>query len=461
MENLDEKILQAIYDTLYSAYANPPAGLKLQGTSQTENVYLTLNWPGQQISVEDFANPWSVNNPGGSTDATKNFSILVDNLLAINPIASMNGQTLSKVYAMALDAKVTPPAEDPTAKAEYDKAYNFLHADGVDYDDMGKPISVKVDSPVYVKYSTKMREYNNALAAFLANYFQYDMTKPDDQRKWSLLGPTYLSNVNAAYNDWVNANKTRVEDMLAVESQYANNQVGKVFKESKSLFDSMKRSDPDSPTNYWYPSYAQPANWFAPNAASQWSSVTIQSDNLRTSEHSDFSKITAGGQARWGMWNFGASFDKSDEHQSMNKNTEHLSVKFKFCKVQINRPWYNHLIFSLGGWSLGNSVKKSGFSNGHKDQPLGNIFPLLPTSFIAIRDLEISADFAKEEASMISSKIAGKTSFGWGPFCISGSYEHGSSDKKFASSFDGKTIRNNGLQIIGWINALVPESPKM
>ena len=98
-------------------------------------------------------------------------------------------------------------------------------------------------------------------------------------------------------------------------------------------------------------------------------------------------------------------------------------------------------------------------SNGTKNQDLNTPFPLLSTSFIAVRDLEITADWGHQDSSFVSNKISTGASVGWGPFAISGSYSHGSTDKKFNSSFDNRTISNKGLQIIGWVNTIVPACP--
>ncbi|MEA4916324.1 hypothetical protein [Proteiniphilum sp.] len=460
MADIDKLILQSIYDTLFSAYADPPAELKLQGVSQNQNVYLSLNWPGQALDIASFANPQSPTNPTGDVKSLQNFSTMVDKLFSINPITAENGYTLSQgIYPLTLKAQVTPPPVDEYAKKRYEEAFNYLHTDGTDFDGDGKPIPVKVDSPVYANYKRKMEAYNTALNSLLMVYFGIDLKDPAGQRQWSLMGPGYISKVNSAYQDWVNAQKSRVEDMLAVESQYINNQVGLVFSNANVQYENYARADVFDPTKKYWPAYAIPANWFAPAAADTWTSVTLDSKTLKTNEHSDFSKITAGGDARWGLWHVGGSFDKEDSHVSMNKQTTNIKVSFKFTRVQINRPWYNHLLYSVRGWSLGNSYGKGGLSNGTRNQPLNTPFPMLPTGFIAVRDLAISADFSKEEAEMITSKLQTKVSFGWGPFAISGGYAHGSSDKKFASSFDGKTIRNDGLQIIGWINTIVPECP--
>ncbi|WP_215222949.1 hypothetical protein [Echinicola shivajiensis] len=459
MPDQNSKMLQAIYDTLFSAYTNPPKGVDSPATSQADQTYLSLNWPGQQIDIGQFANPFSPNNPEGSMEAVENFSALVDNLLSINPISSPNGNRLTMVYETTVNAQVIPPPEDPKAKEAYNKAFNFLHTDGVTYNDEGKAVKVKVDSPVYSNYKRKLKAYNDAVVTLMSNYFQYDMSNPADQRKFALIGPTYQSAVKSAYEDLVNAQQTKVEDMLAILAQSSNNQVGVAFKQARETFEGYKRAGITDPNKSWYPTYAMPANWFAPGAAEEWTEVTINSNEIHTSEHSDFTKISAGGKASWGLWNVGGSFDKEDSHRSMSSNTSNLKVSFKFCRIMIDRPWYNNLLYSMKGWNLGEAYEPGGLSNGTRNQDLNTPFPLLPTSFIAVRDLKISADFSQEDSSLIESKLSTSASFGWGPFSISGSYSTGNTDKKFNSRFDGSTISNDGLQIIGWVNNIVPFAP--
>ncbi|MBF0393414.1 MAG: hypothetical protein HQL38_12115 [Alphaproteobacteria bacterium] len=455
--NQDE-MLQAIYDTLFSAFTSPPAGAQTEGASQAAQTYLSLQWPGMQIDVSQFADPWSASNPDGSTMATETLSLMVDKVMSLNPISAQNGQNVSDIYATVVEATVVPPPVDPAAQKAYDEALAFLQTDGTDYDGDGKKITVKVDSRVYATYKLKKKAYDNAVVSMMANYFQYDMTKPADQRKWSLIGPTFLDAVNTAWSDWINAQKTKVEAQLAVLSQSSNNQAGVAFAAAKALFTNTRRSSLSDPGKTYSACYASPANWFAASAADDWTLVTIDSGSLKTSSNSDYTKMSSGGNAGWGLWSLGGSFSKEDSHQSMDKTTQNLKVSFKFARIDITRPWLNMLLFSMKGWSL-SGFGPGGLSNGTKDQPLNTPFPILPTSFIAVRDLAITADWGKEDSEAVSSATSASSSFGWGPFAISGSYSTGSSSSKFSSEFDGRTISNNGLQIIGWINTIVPSCP--
>lgn len=454
-----DQMLQAIYDTLFSAFTSPPAQAQGQGASQADQTYLTLEWPGLQIDVAQFANPWSPQNPKGSTESTENLSFLVDKVQSLNPIYSANGQNISDIYEVVVNAQVVPPPLDPKAKEQYDEAIAFLQADGRGYNDEGEPITVKVDSPIVAAYKKKKKDYENAVISMMSSYSQYDMSNPDDQRKWSLFGPTLIGAVKTAWDNWNNAQKTKVEDKQAILAQSSNNQVGVVFAAAKAEFGLLARASITNPGKLYRASYASPGNWFASSASEEWTTVTIDSKSLHRSEHSDYTNMSAGGSASWGLWSVGGSFSKQDSHQSMDQTTTGLTVSFKFARVDITRPWLNFLLFSMKGWNVAEAYKASGLSNGTKKQPLDMHFPSLPTSFIAVRDLKITATWGHEDSSFISSKLSTSASLGWGPFAISGSYSQGSEDKKFNSNFDGRTISNDGLQIIGWVNTIVPACP--
>jgi hypothetical protein len=456
----EQKMLQTIYDSLFEAFTSPPPNAQRQGGAQADKTYLILNWPGQQVDPAQFRNPWTPTNPTGTQEAAENFSALVDDAPLLNPIWSPSGRKVSQVYADVVNAKVVPPPEDPKDKAAYDKAWQFLNAaKEIDNDDPPPDkVSVTADSPVYAKYKKAYVAYDKAVTALVNNYFTYDMSKPEDQRKWSLLGPSLQDAVASAFDDLQNAQATKVQDAVSTLAQSSNNQVGRMFKDAAAQFTNLRRAGLVDPNSRYLPSYPFPANWTSADAAGDWSDMTFTSGSLKTSENSDFESIGSSASGGWGLWSGSAGFDKTEGHQSMSKETSDLTARFKYARVTIVRPWLNFLLFGVNGWSTQSYPQVGGLSNGTKNQPTA-LFPLLPTSFVAVRNLEISAKWGKEDMNAIQKSLSTKASFGWGPFSVSGSYSKSSSSKNFASEFDGTTLSNPGLQIIGWVCSVVPNSP--
>jgi hypothetical protein len=454
----NQKILQSIYDTLFSGYVQPPDAAAVQGPNpDPARVYLCLEWPGKQISEADFAGAWTPNNPKGKMDATEKFSTLVDDIPSVFPMFTPLGPKVSDTYRSITLAKVTPPPESPADKKAYEKADGMLWKDTPDFDADGNTITVKKPHPMYVAYKKAALAYNSALTTFLTNYLALDLSKPEDQRKFATLGPGLRAPVDAAMDDWNAAHKTRIEDALATLAQSSNNQVGVVFSEAQKRLDLLKKAGLTDATKTWYATYATPANWFAPSAADEWTKATISSEKYVKNEHSDYTEIKVEGKASWGLWSGSGGFSKSDAHEHMDETTDSLEVSFSYAKVDIDRPWLNALLFGLKGWRT-TAAGKNGYSNGTKTQT-NTLFPLLPVSFVAVRNVSITAKWGQKDLDNISKKMGANASFGYGPFSINSSYASGSTDKKFKSEFDGRTITNKGLQIIAWICAVNPPCP--
>lgn len=452
-----EKMLQTLYDSLFGVFTGKPPGG--ESGSEADKTVLMLNWPGQAIDMATFANPWSPANPTGSQDALETFSALVNPIPLIDVGYSSSGKKISEVQSLVVNAKVTPQVPTDEEKKAYQDAKDYLTAmvDGYD-DNTGAPIKTEGDSPIYANYKRKKDAYLSASTSFLNQYLLLDMSKPEDQRKWSILGPNLQEKVDTAMNDWIAAQKTKTEDNLATLSQSSNNQVGQLFQDAKNNFNTIKRASVKNAGETYHPSYARPAAWFAPGAASTWTEMSVSSEETKIEEHSDFTKYGGGASASWGLWSGSGSFSKEDSHKSMDKETSDLKISFKYTRVEIDRPWMNQLLYDVGGWSIGKAGGKGSISNGTKVQD-EKMMPILPTAFIAVRDLEITAKWGKEDYDLITSKLETKASFGWGPFRVSGNYESSSRDMTHTTKFDGTTIKSDGLQIVGWINTVLHESP--
>ena len=117
-----------------------------------------------------------------------------------------------------------------------------------------------------------------------------------------------------------------------------------------------------------------------------------------------------------------------------------LSLSFKYCMVTIDRPWLSQAYLATQGWYVPGHAS-GGFSTGTVSNNPG-LFPALPISFIAVKDLQISGWSHEEEVNVIK---AG----GLGPFSL------------IDRSIDqvSKTLSKPGVQIIGWICQTMPLLP--
>jgi len=127
-----------------------------------------------------------------------------------------------------------------------------------------------------------------------------------------------------------------------------------------------------------------------------------------------------------------------------------LGTTFRYTRVTIQRPWIDHTLFHLPGWSLG-GIDKGSISTGQADNNPG-MMPLLPLSFIAVKDVVINGSWSDSDKQSANAAVAGNAVASFGPMTISG----GGAE---ASSFDGSSLKVPGIQIIAWICQVLPVLP--
>ena len=456
---IDQKtMLQTVYDTIFDALTTTPRGL---GTGRPilprTTTYMSLSIPGNPVDVTQFANAWSPTNPNGSTLASENLATLVDPVPVFIPAYAASGGSTDDLYGEIVRANVAPPPPDPVGQAAFDRAFNLLNADGTDFDEEGRPITVKVPSPLYRNYQNRLSAYNAALLSYLTNFNQYDLSNPADARKWSILAPVLQAPVDQAFNDLQTARPGVVETAIATLGQYQQSSLAGIFTRARQLYDQTRRGSVLQPGFFWHLCEAFPGNWFADSAAANFSQVTLNSSRVRISEDSRFSSYGAGGGVNFGLWRVGASGSHQSQQSDMSQQTSNMNISFRFGRIEIRRRWLNSALFSLRGWSTAGR-SPGDYSNG-RDTNNPGVFALLPTAFIVARDIKISANWGQTDLHTASQSTSVRASVGWGPFSLSGNYSNSSSTKRFSSSFDGTTITVPGIQIIAWLSTIAPFCP--
>jgi hypothetical protein len=119
--------------------------------------------------------------------------------------------------------------------------------------------------------------------------------------------------------------------------------------------------------------------------------------------------------------------------------TNGFSISFRFCRVNIDRPWFKLALLAMPNWFMFNTNARA-YSTGSIDDNPG-MFPLLPLSLVAIRDLRITANWSSEDRDNLSKAV----SFGF--FDLRN------------GQFSQNTYEVKGLQIIAWISRLTPPLP--
>lgn len=115
--------------------------------------------------------------------------------------------------------------------------------------------------------------------------------------------------------------------------------------------------------------------------------------------------------------------------------TNRISITFEYCAVQIQRPWYLDAFVAQPSWFIPNTPKGT-----ITDTAAANNLSWLPIGFVAIRKLDISADWSADDIAT----AANATEFG--PFKITPDMANG-------------RLTHSGLQVFGWMLQEMPALP--
>ncbi len=122
-------------------------------------------------------------------------------------------------------------------------------------------------------------------------------------------------------------------------------------------------------------------------------------------------------------------------------SSDGFSISFRYCRVNIERSWFKLALLKMKGWYMF-GTQAGEYSTGSGNNNPG-MFPLLPTSFIAIRDLRITANWSQQDRQNLDQATA------LGFFDIR------------EATLNANTLEVKGLQVLGWISSLTPQLPPM
>jgi hypothetical protein len=123
--------------------------------------------------------------------------------------------------------------------------------------------------------------------------------------------------------------------------------------------------------------------------------------------------------------------------------THSMEISFEHCIVTLIRPWFPEMFLMARNWYVP-GYERGAFSNGSGVGDTG-LLPVLPSGFVMIRNLKISAQWNGDDIAAVTGAIS------LGPLSLMG------------SSFDSgsNTLSCPGMQIIGWFCEALPVLPPM
>jgi len=447
-----DALVQRLYDRIVLSLTQDGGGTS--AAFDPNKTFFTLEPRGRIIDPEDYAGAWTPGNPNGSHDAAKAICDLADEAPTFAARHTPGPATVSQLYQQVLRATVTaqsPP--NPAVDAAYKKASDFLYSQTPNPDVPGQFITSQ--SPVYQTYLTNQTAYQNAVTAFRTAYAAA-LASPQLKATWPLLAPSLQVPVSQAWHAWRSAQADRVEGALATLETSGKDQVKRAFADAAELFDSYKMQfDEGEPVPR---SSLLPSNWWQAGVSNGWPTANFDSSTATSNQSSDYSRYSGGGGFSLGLWSVGGGASSQSQNFHSDASAQNIHISYQYALIKMRRPWLNGLLFGLPGWRT-DVAPKGMFSSGSRQGQAKTTFPLLPQAFLAIKNLNITGDFSSAELNQASSQISANASVGWGPFSVSGSYSHGHSERHVKGTANRSGIHVPFVQIIGWVNEILPLCP--
>jgi hypothetical protein len=498
-----QQLGQAIYDLIFDSLTMAPAGSLPAMTAGS--TMLSLSLPGLPLDPAEFGNPWTPMNPGGDPVTAENFAWLVDAVPEVSPIFTPNGNSIETLYGEIVQANTpsaapagpapppTPaplPAHSPGAarpaagnrlvgdaagrglissrrraiqllSPKVRSAFGRLYTEGTLPMPRGGSLKTFIETPEFRTYLDLRMARDEAVTRYMAQLLQTNLNDPADEQRWAQTAVRLEQQVKSTARAVEDASGAQIEEAMAAlaasEDDGQNNSVAAIFDAARLNFELSKLGSMLGPGYTWHMTLAQPQNWFT--AQAPFFDVDLRSSRgLRIDRESRFRRL--GGQAALGSGLWGYRAQDKTLRQPIAQESSDIRVRFRFARINIRRPWLDTSLFSIGGWAMAGR-RRNDLSTGSL---IGNtgIFPLLPSSIIIARDLQIAATWSQSDASFIRERLH-QQDLAFGPFALAGHYRRPGAKAATVThaTFDGVNIIAPGLQVIGWMSKLVPACPPL
>lgn len=366
-------ITEAIYRTILAAYTESPAS-GLPSASADDQVFLAYAWPGTILEETDYRNPWSPDNPEGHQLATENLSTLVNPIPLLTRAYTQSGNLVEQAYQLILMA--SPVANAAKAAAGLEPRVAVAAPEAADGSG-GRLRSVARKIADHTKGSLAIRDleraYADAAANLIAHRLQFDLSDPAGSKAWQTVAPNFEASARAAW--------TRLRQAKAGRdgASTSGSPVASVLSTANQVFSTTTLASVMQAGASYHPSYVSPANFADPDSVTDWPDVP--SITVTTPDPAQPS----------------------------------VKISFRFCRVDIRRPWLYMSLLQMQGWRIEGQSAGS-LSTGEATDNRGS-FPLLPEHLVVARNLTIT----------------------------------GTGDQVLYSA--------KGLQILAWINRVTPFMP--
>lgn len=375
--------------------------------------------------------------------------------------------TISSVYKDVLTySKVLNREINDEEKQKIEKFRNLISTEEKN------PITDVIEpkpGPITVAYNTKFNEYLSAAE----NYFNAlndaqtaSGNDPEAKRRvsyWANMANVLRAKLEAAEQAWISQGYKN-------DFEYMNSYIAQVTEKNMLLYKNglqnkfnqcLLNSPAQGNAGSFYFTTLLPGNFATSPGWTKFSFYEGDYDYYYNKE------VTNGGLGasglNFGLFSIGGGGSTSSIKVNSDQKSNNFSATLEFTQVPIVRPWFSPGFFSMRAWDL-NETWNLNFNaqkvSGGEENPVGRMVAY-STSALFVRNVEFKADNWDQHSEYYHKETSAGASVGWGPFRISGSYNHSTTKQEFQYHADGGTISIPGMQLIGFVNNIIPKSPNL
>lgn len=398
-----------------------------------------------------------------------------ETITILEPTSAYNAYLLAKnQYDNAVAnyaAKYTPELSKTIAgqailkkfQAKIDNAYNKLQIVG----------AAEIEKAL-AQMATAM---NEGLSGFIAEQKQLLKSAAflsEDKVKWYATYPVPSANVWLAktaqesrdkkIEDYILINQSRKNEILSkleqvrsemVKAEEQGKDIGKYEDKIQKLEEELEELENKvaEKTEEITAEYADKIE----NQTSGFIDFEFNTKSYNATKHESSANYKLGLTLGLGLFNLGGKGSAQKSNIDISEQNINVIIRGQLATVQIIRPWFEPTIFQLKGWT--NSLfKKNELSSGRPDDK-NAILPMYTTSLILMKNLSVEADFTSLGINKESLDVNGNAGISFGPFVIGPKYSSSREDYSCIETENGFKLTNHGVQIIGYVNEIVPACP--
>ena len=415
--------------------------------------------------------------------------------------------TISSSYeAIITKAQGIPAPPLPAAiQKQVDDAMRVLYVFDDAGNQKGKTAGFKNYEKLKQAYADAETDFANAEAAAMTNAALGEV--------WPVASKSYKAAVDNAYDDWRSADAEKIENALETVKSIGGSIGNHFLAQARSLFDAWGLGLAGAvAVNIPY-TQVMPSSWFdATDNDKGFTHITASNTQYQANSqaqsaqrasswykgHSSSTSAAAGGMV------FGVTFGASASHQDSDQKSgtdgsgsqssnfsssmSNVSITVEFGLCDIYRPWLLRELFVIDGWYLPSEKDKvvsDGTIGGQKGDDDAHLLPMIPTQFLVIQNVKITADGWGTTGDQMSNYVkhsdkddqssSTSVSGGVGFLCFGGKASHDNADWSgsdadsasaaqswyFSGNASHGVLTINGAQIVGYIGEILPASPKL